>query len=646
MLIPRKKIFGNPERTNTNISPDGKWLSWLAPRDGVLNIWLAPIDDLGSAQPITNDQKRGIRFFMWAPNATHVLYLQDEAGDEDWHLYSVNISSHEAKDLTPYEKITVQIEALSWDNPDIALVGINDRDASWHDIYKLNLITGERELDFLNDKNFSDLRYDRDFTLRFAQESIEGDGGNLLYRYENGNFEEFMKIGYDDVLTTHLLGFERHDLQCYMLDSEGHDKAGLSRLSWKTGSKERIASHPKADINSVIIHPTKYQVEAYSANYQKREWFPLDDIVADDIEFLQQSLEGEFSITSRTKADDIWIINNSSSKNPGVYYQYNRAEKGLERLFSTKSELDDVDLRPMQSHVIPSRDGLKMVSYLTLPTTSSSQGETLEVTQPAPLVLLVHGGPWARDGYGYNGQHQWLADRGYAVLSVNYRGSTGFGKGFINAADLEWAGKMHDDLLDAVEWAIDKGITTKDKVAIMGGSYGGYATLVGLTFTPETFVCGVDIVGPSNLQTLLDTIPPYWKAFFENLAKRVGDPRTEEGRQLLQDRSPLNRVDDIKRPLLIGQGANDPRVKQSESDQIVQAMQEKNIPVTYALYPDEGHGFARPENRMSFYAIAEAFLSAHLGGAFEPISDDFEGSSIQIPEGIEHVPGVSDKLQA
>lgn len=264
--------------------------------------------------------------------------------------------------------------------------------------------------------------------------------------------------------------------------------------------------------------------------------------------------------------------------------------------------------------------------------------------QPLPLVLNVHGGPWARDEWGLDNEHQWLANRGYAVLSVNYRGSTGFGKNFVNASNLEWAGKMHEDLLDAVQWAIDSKITSADKVAIYGGSYGGYATLVGLTFTPETFACGVDIVGPSNLNTLLSTIPPYWKTFFEQFARRVGDPRTEEGKKLLAERSPLSRVEQIKKPLLIAQGANDPRVKQAEAEQIVAAMQAKQIPVTYVLYPDEGHGFARPPNRQSFYAISEAFLEKCLGGRAEPVGKDFENSSLQVKVGADFVPGLSEAL--
>ena len=330
---------------------------------------------------------------------------------------------------------------------------------------------------------------------------------------------------------------------------------------------------------------------------------------------------------------------------PVRYYLYDRKTKNAKFLFTNRPELENAKLAKMHPQVITSRDGLNLVSYITLPTWTDPD-ENGRPDKPLPMVLFVHGGPWARDSWGYHSYHQWLANRGYAVLSVNYRGSTGFGKDFINASNFEWAGKMHDDLIDAVDWAVKSRIADKNKVAIMGGSYGGYATLVGLTFTPDTFACGVDIVGPSNLVTLLESIPPYWAPMIEIFAKRVGDHRTEDGRKLLTERSPLTRVDRITKPLLIGQGANDPRVKQAEADQIVEAMQKKNIPVTYVLYSDEGHGFARPENKTSFNAVAEAFLAKHLGGRNEPMSEDMcAGSTIAIPTGAENIPGLPASLK-
>jgi dipeptidyl aminopeptidase/acylaminoacyl peptidase len=326
-----------------------------------------------------------------------------------------------------------------------------------------------------------------------------------------------------------------------------------------------------------------------------------------------------------------------------VYYRYARGGKP-EKLFSARPALDGKPLVAMWPQEIKARDGLTLVSYLTLPKSVDANNDG-KADKPAPLVLFVHGGPWSRDTYGYSGYDQWLANRGYAVLSVNYRGSTGFGKAFTSAGDREWAAKMHDDLIDAAGWAVKQNITTKDQIAIMGGSYGGYATLVGLTFTPDVFKCGVDIVGPSNLNTLLSTIPPYWASFFEQFAKRVGDPRTEDGKKLLAERSPLTHADKITKPLLIGQGANDPRVKQAESDQIVQAMKAKNIPVTYVLFPDEGHGFARPENNKAFNAVTEGFLAQCLGGRVQPVGDDFTGSSITVPDGADRIPGVAEALK-
>ena len=349
-------------------------------------------------------------------------------------------------------------------------------------------------------------------------------------------------------------------------------------------------------------------------------------------------------MVSRTLDDSRWVVVTDDPRSGVSSHLYDRRAGTVTKLFDQRPTLAGQPLQPMHAREIRTRDGLTMVSYLSLPPGSDADGDG-RPDQPVPMVLNVHGGPWGRDAYGFDPEHQWLANRGYAVLAVNFRASTGFGKAFVNAGDKQWAAKMHDDLLDAVDWAVREKVTIPDKVAIYGGSYGGYATLVGLAFTPERFACGVDIVGPSNLETLLASIPPYWKSFFEDLARRVGDPRTESGKQLLRERSPLWRADQIRRPLLIAQGANDPRVKQAESDQIVTAMKAKNLSVTYVLYPDEGHGFARPQNRTSFYAISEAFLSTCLGGRFEPVGNDFAGSSLQVPEGARYVPGLVEALE-
>ncbi|MFW6412580.1 MAG: alpha/beta hydrolase family protein [Oceanicaulis sp.] len=358
----------------------------------------------------------------------------------------------------------------------------------------------------------------------------------------------------------------------------------------------------------------------------------------------RSQFDGDVALTSRSDDDRTWVLMEYASDAVSTYWLWDRDADTFERLFASRPELEGAPLAKMHPVIIPARDGLDLVSYLTLPVGTDADGDA-RPDAPVPMVLWVHGGPWARDGYGNDSYAQWFANRGYAVLQVNFRGSTGFGKDFVNAGDLEWGEAMHDDLIDAVNWAVSEGVTAEDSVAIGGGSYGGYATLAGLTFTPETFACGVDIVGPSNLVTLLEAIPPYWESFRRVLEMRVGDPNTEEGMALLRERSPLNSVDNIQRPLLIGQGANDPRVAQAESDQIVEAMTARDIPVTYVLFPDEGHGFARPENRLAFNAVAEGFLGECLGGRVEPIGDAFQGSSLSVPAGEDYVDGLSEALE-
>ncbi|MCH7703105.1 MAG: S9 family peptidase, partial [Planctomycetes bacterium] len=451
------------------------------------------------------------------------------------------------------------------------------------------------------------------------------------------------KIPPEDSLTTNPLGFDESRKNLYMLESRGRNTAALTLMNLESGKSTVLAEDPRADIQGFIAHPTKNLIQAVQSTYERRRWHVLDKSIARDLKVLEGVADGEFNITSRTKDDKFWTVAYVMDTGPVSYYLYDRDQKKAKFLFTNRSELEGVKLAKMHPKTIKSRDGLNLVCYYTLPVWSDPDNDG-RPDKPQPMVLFVHGGPWARDNWGYNSNHQWLANRGYAVLSVNYRGSTGFGKDFINASNFEWAGKMHDDLLDAVAWAKKSGIADPNRIAIMGGSYGGYATLVGLTFTPDEFTCGVDIVGPSNLITLLNSIPPYWAPMIEIFAKRVGDHRTEEGKALLKRCSPLTRVDQIRKPLLIGQGANDPRVKQAESDQIVNAMKAKNIPVTYVLFPDEGHGFARPENRMAFNAVAEAFLSKHLGGRNEPIPEEMPGSSITVPTGGEGIPGLPKAL--
>nr|WP_295375192.1 S9 family peptidase [Pseudoxanthomonas sp.] len=644
-LIPREILFGNPERSNVQISPDGRYLSWVAPVDGVANVWVAPADNPAQARAITADKARGIRQYFWSYRADTLLYLRDTGGDEDFHLYAVDLKSGESRDLSPFPKTRAQVSGVSDRHPDTILVGMNDRDPQWHDLYKVDLASGQRTLVQKNDAQIAGYIADADYTLRFATRARPDGGQDVLAADGQGSWKKFDDVPFEDSLTTGPGGLTSDGKTLYFTDSRNRNTAALYAIDVASGKRTLVFEDARADVGDTMSHPVTGQVQAVASDYLREEWKVVDPAIAKDLERLRGIGPGDAGVAARTHDDKTWIVAYSAPETPAVYYRYDRDAGKLTKLFSVRPKLEGKPLVAQWPQEIPSRDGKTLVSYLTLPRGADANHDG-KADAAVPMVLLVHGGPWARDSYGYTGYHQWLANRGYAVLSVNFRGSTGFGKEFTNSGNGEWAAKMHDDLIDAVQWAVKQGVTTNDKVAIMGGSYGGYATLAGLTFTPDAFACGVDIVGPSNLNTLLSTVPPYWASFFEQLAKRMGDPRTEEGRKWLTERSPLTRADQIKKPLLIGQGANDPRVKQAESDQIVQAMQAKKIPVTYVLFPDEGHGFHRPENNKAFNAVTEGFLAQCLGGRAEPIGQDFTGSSISVPAGADGVPGLSDALKS
>jgi len=666
-LIPRETLFGNPDKAALRVSPDGKRIAFLAPVNNVLNVWVAPADRPDAAKPVTRDAGRGIQIYFWAYTSQHLLYLQDDGGDENWKVHVVDLRADTDRDLTPFDTIpgpdgqpirlpngkpmrpTAQIENVSHHFPDTILVGLNTRDPRYHDLYQLNIRTGALTL-VQHNPDFAGFVTDDDYRVRFATR-VTKDGGTEILKAAGPpmgpegirEWLPYATVSMEDSLTTYPLGFDRSGRVLYMKDSRGRDTAAVTAVNLETGATQVLAADPRADASGVLAHPTEGTVQAVAFNYTRTEWTVLDPAVQADLDYLKTVAPGDVIVTSRTLDDRFWTVAFLLDNGPARSYLYARSARRATFLFTNRKAMEGLPLAPMHPVVIRSRDGLNLVSYLTLPREADPDDQG-RPRQPVPLVLSVHGGPWARDAWGLDPGHQWLANRGYAVLSVNFRGSTGFGKRFVNAGNREWAAKMHDDLLDAVEWAVREGVARRDRVCIMGGSYGGYAALVGLTFTPTAFTCGVDIVGPSNLITLLNTIPPYWEPGIAQFTSRVGDHRTDEGRRFLETRSPLTFVDRIQRPLLIGQGANDPRVKQSESDQIVAAMQKKGIPVTYVVYPDEGHGFVRPENRLSFNAVVEAFLSQYLGGRFEPVGDDFRGSTITVPSGADDVPGLAAAL--
>jgi dipeptidyl aminopeptidase/acylaminoacyl peptidase len=648
-LIPRSVLFGNPDRASPQISPNGSELAWLAAVDGVLNVWVAPAADLEKAKPVTHDTKRGIRRYFWAYDNQHIIYLQDKGGDENWRVYSVNLKDGKEKDLTPFDGVNSQIQEVSHLFPGEILVALNNRNPQFHDIHKVNIETGKLTLiqenpGIIEGGMVAGFVTDDDFKIRFAQRMNADGSMSLLQAEGDKGWKEFMSVPMEDTLTTNPIGFDKSGQTMYATYSKGRNTAALVSINLKNGEQRVIADDARADAGEVLMHPTNRTIEAVSFDFDRKKWKVIDDSIGADLQALEKVRPGDVEVISRSLDNKQWIVAFVADAGPVAYYHWDRNAKKARFLFTNRKALEGFKLATMRSVVTKSRDGMDLVCYLTMPADAAPDGAE-KPARPLPTVLLVHGGPWARDTWGYNPLHQMLANRGYAVLSVNFRGSTGFGKKFLNAGNKEWAGKMHDDLLDAVDWAVKARVSDPERVAIMGGSYGGYATLVGMTMTPDKFACGVDIVGPSNIVTLLNTIPPYWAPMIQMFKDRVGDHTTEEGRGFLNRVSPLSHVGDIKRPLLIGQGANDPRVKQSESDQIVKAMQEKKIPVTYVLFPDEGHGFARPENSLAFFAVTDAFLASQLGGRSEAISsEDFAGSSIKVPAGADGIGGLTDAL--
>ena len=613
-LIPRDTLFGNPERISPKLSPDSQYLAYIAPDDNnVLQVWVKTLG-VEDARQLTYDKKRGIRAYFWTYNPEQLIYMQDADGDENFHLYGVNIKTNVVRDLTPFLGVKAQVIEIEREFPNEILVALNLDNPQVFDVYRINLRNGAVEIDTKNPGNVVSWTANSQFQILAAIGATADGGSELLWRKSvNSDWETLRYWGPDD--SGGPVGFSKDGKTLYIMGTHDANTQRLIALDLATKEESIIAADEQYDVSSVITHPTQLHIQAVSFYKDKEEWQVLDDSIAADWEAIAQIRPGEFNIGTRDLEDKNWLVSFVTDDGPVYYYLYNRESKAATFLFSNRPELEDLPLVNMQPISYTARDGLTIHGYLSLP-----KGQTA----PYATVLLVHGGPWARDTWGYGPSVQWLANRGYAVLQLNFRGSTGYGKAFLNAANREWGAAMHDDLIDGVNWLISQGIADPEKIAIMGGSYGGYSTLVGLTFTPDVFTCGVDIVGPSNLVTLMQSIPPYWAPLMAMFQHRVGNLETEQ--EFLESRSPLFFVDKIEKPLLIGQGANDPRVKQAESEQIVEAMNKANKPVEYVLYTDEGHGFARPENRLHFYGVAEEFLAKYLGGRFEPV-DNITGHS-------------------
>lgn len=635
--ISRADLFGDPVRNGGQLSPRGDMVAFLAPRDGVTNLWVLSVDAMDQARPVTDDRVRGIRSFAWAADGATLLYLQDERGDENFQLYSVDVAGGAPRALTP-AGARAEILGVSANDPSGVVISLNQRDAAWADVVRVDVRSGERSVLLRNTgpRGFARFVLDREGRVRLGVRPL-ADGSAELVRFdERGRATTLFAIPLEDTMSATPIAFEADGRNFLMLDSTGRDRTALVRVDAETGVKTVIGESARADVVDVWLNPANNAAEAFATEYLRREWRSLNPETQADIEFLDRNLAGDFSIVSRSADNGRWIVVEEGPTIAARSHLYDRAGRRLTLLFRHRPALDQAPLQPMTPVEIEARDGLTLVSYLTLPIGSDANGDA-RPEEPQPLVLAVHDGPWSRDSYGFNALHQWLANRGYAVLSVNFRGSNGFGKAFLNAGNREWGGRMQEDLLDAVQWAVASGIAQPNRVAVVGAGFGGYAALSGLSGAAEQFRCGASYGAQSNLLSLLDRAPAYAR---DELYVRIGDPRTPEGRQLLRERSPYFRATQIRTPFLLALGARDPRTPRGESDQLAAAIRARGA-LTYLSFPEEGRDLVRQPNRLSYLAVLEHFLGDCLGGRVEPVGAAFEGAAIHVFDGAVNVPGLS-----
>ncbi|MHC2439205.1 S9 family peptidase [Bradyrhizobium sp. USDA 4451] len=630
-LIARRVFFDNPDYINVRLSPDGTQLAWVAPLDGVNNLWIAPLSDLKAARPVTRVTDRNIsNVYRWAHTNRHLVFFRERDGDENWRAASVDVTDGKIVPLTPEAGVKSFVQESDRKFPDEMLLQHNQRDKRYFDLYRVNIVTGASVLVYEN-PDYAGLVTDSAFRLRIATRLAADGTAEVFERRPDGSWTPFATVPIADTDTTHILDFSEDGNTMYLIDSRGRDKAAFFALDMATRRTTLLAADEDADIVRAIFDEHRRPIAALAVTDRVR-WHAIDPGVSQDLADLTRHGAGDISFVSNSDDLRLGSIYYERDTESGEYALLDRKTREVHKLFTQRRALDGLALRKLEPVVIPARDGLRLNCYLTRPV----EAEAGRV----PLVLVIHGGPYYRDSWGFSPVHQWLASRGYAVLAVNYRGSTGFGKAFVTAADHEWGGKMHDDLIDAVDWAIAQGIADPKRVGFFGGSYGGYSALVAATKTPDVFACIVDLFGISNLVTFMATIPPYWGPWISVWKNRLGDPDTEAGRSFLVERSPLTHIDRAVKPILIAQGMRDVRVVAAESEQMVNALKQRGVPVTYVTFADEGHGFVRPENRLAFYGVTEAFLAKHLGGRCQPIGNDFAGSSLKVETGAELVPGL------
>lgn len=637
--ISRADLFADPVRWGGKLSPRGDRVAFLAPRDGVTNLWVLPVDAMDEARPVTDDRARGIRNFAWAADGATLLYLQDDQGDENWRLYAVDVARGVPRALTP-SGARVEILGVSASDASGVVISLNQRDAAWPDVMRIDIASGERTILQRNGgpRGYARFVLDRDNRVRLGVRNLADGSAEIVSFAANGRASLLFSIPFEDAMSAAPIAFEADGTTFLMLDSTGRDRTALVRVDAASGMKTVLGESPRADVVDVWLDPATNAPDAFATEYLRREWRALDADAQADLDFLDRQLTGDFNVVSRSLDDTRWIVIEESPTIPARSYLYDRADRAgrrLTQLFRHRPALEQATLQPMTPVEIEARDGLTLVSYLTLPAGADANGDA-RPEEPLPLAVLAHDGPWARDSYGFSAAHQWFANRGYAVLSVNYRGSTGFGKAFLNAGNGQWGAGMQNDLLDAVQWAVTNGVAQGDRVAIAGGGYGGYAALSALAFT-DRFRCGVSFAAPANLFAMLDISSP---ALRDGLYRRVADARTPEGRQTLRERSPVFHAARIRNSLLLAFGGRDPRASRGEADQIAQAMRRRGG-LTYLTFPDEGRELVRQQNRLSYLAIVEHFLGDCLGGRVEPVGTSFEGAAIYVYDGAVNVPGLS-----
>jgi dipeptidyl aminopeptidase/acylaminoacyl peptidase len=634
-FISRKLFFAAPDHAGVRVSPDGNKMAFLAPVDGVQNVWVAPLSDPKAARTLTKVTDRDVLTELWwTGDSQHVLFCREQDGDENWQTYAVDIDSGEAKALSPGPGVKSYVQEVSARFPSEVLIAHNQRDKRFFDIYRVDAVTGESKQVFQNDE-FVELYTDSQFRVLYGLRFRSGGTWDIVKAAGDGAGTIFRNIGVDDRYTTAFIGISDDEKQSFWLDSKGRESAAITSEPLSGGKPRVMVENRSADFSMPIMDPLKRVPIAASLIYTRRRWYTIDPLVAADLDRLQASIDGDLVDFNLSNDRGSWIVYAEPTPKPGRFYSYRRTDRKTIPLFSARTGLDDTPLVKMEPVVVPTRGSLRLVAYLT-------RGAGIEPGQPGPMVLLVHDGPWARDTPDFNGVHQWLANRGYNVLSVNFRGSMGLGKKIANEGDGEWADKMQNDLYDAIEWANNERISDELKVAIAGAGYGGYAALIGAGLTPDRFACAIDLAGMTNLVSFVDGIPDYWKPSMPGLKVRLGgDGTTEAGRKFLASRSPLAYVDRIKCPLLISHGLNDVRVPVTQSDEFVAAMQKRKLPVTYVTFKDEGHTFRRAQNRIAIAALAEAFLAQNIGGGrAEPVGDAFTGSSIDFRAGRELIKGL------